>query len=203
MRAKGSFKHIFLTLTGSGWAYLASIDAVLWPLTLAASGIVSSISNSREIVSWRRSWKRKSWISARLMRRRQDCFSVSGFTGKINKSSWCKAAFVINAVFVSGTMRLRPFFDLSSSTNPRPKSILSHLMLKISPSLIDVSQAAIIVDLVRRLLHGVRISRSISSLCTRLCLWLGSFLVWKLLKGFGMSIRHSAWLEPDTCFPAF
>ena len=71
-------------------------------------------------------------------------------------------------------MRPRLFFDLSSSTNPHPKSVLSYLMLKISPSLIDVSGAALIAGLVRRLLHIAR--RSISIL---------------------------PWLKPDRYFPAF
>ena len=53
---------------------------------------------------------------------------------------------------------------------PGAERLLPHLMHKIPSSLIDASSAAIIAGLVSGLLHGVRISKSISPLSTRLLL---------------------------------
>ena len=122
-----------LTLTGSGCAYRKSIEAVLWPLTLAASGIVSPFSSNRDIASWRRSWNLKSLMPARLTRRTQDCLSVPDFTGNTTSPSLSRLLSTKSAAAVKGTIRPWPFLVFWSSAKPLSRLILLHLSDNNSP----------------------------------------------------------------------
>nr|CAD7035305.1 hypothetical protein RP007_04323 [Rhizobium sp. P007] len=127
--------------------HLLSIRSSLCPLTLLTSITFNRRSNKRLTPSWRRSWKRNSFMPASANNLRHACSSVPARIGNIGDRSTPGCSFhainVSNARCDKGTSRPEPFLVRASESTRRLCEKCVHINPRSSPRRIPVSIATI------------------------------------------------------------